>query len=174
MNSGQSPFRHIVVSGVSGVGKSTIGQALASRLGRSFADADDFHTPEAISKMSAGIPLTSSDREPWLRAVRAWMDRQAGEGKSTVVACSALKKSYRELLRGAENDAMFVFLSGPKEKIEQRLVARREHFMPASLLTSQLQTLEPLEDQEAGLIADAFLPVDRIVDLVGEYLSPVH
>ncbi len=129
----------IVVMGVSGCGKSTIGQLLASRLDAPFFDGDDFHPPENIAKMAAGRPLTDDDRFPWLLRLRHLIDEQLAAGKTAVIACSALKKSYRDVLR--RQGVVFVYLRGDFETIWAR-VNGRHHFMPPALLQSQFDTLE--------------------------------
>jgi gluconokinase len=163
--------RHVVVMGISGSGKTTIATALAERLGWTFAEADEFHPAANIEKMSAGTPLTDDDRWPWLEAMRDWMSGEARVGRSTVVTCSALKRSYRDLLDGADGDVRFVHLSGDPELIRERMKTRSGHFMPASLLPSQISTLEPLEDDEQGFALDnTGTPaevVTRIVDELG-------
>ncbi len=158
--------KNIVVFGVSGAGKTTVGQRLADALHRTFADADDFHSPESVRKMSASIPLTDGDRLPWLQSVRDWMDRQNDEGNGTVVACSALKRAYRDALRAGRGEVLFVHLSGTPEIIRGRLDGRSGHFMPAALLTSQFEALEPLAPDEAGLQVDVESSVDSIVSTV--------
>lgn len=169
----RSAPRHFVVFGVSGAGKTTVGRRLSEALGYVFVDADDFHSPVSIKKMSAGIPLTTADREPWLRSIRAWMDARAAEGKGTVVACSALKRAYRDQLRDAEGGVAFIHLDGPRETIEARLSQRPEHFMPVSLLASQYDALEPLSSDEHGIAADVRIPVEGIVARVREAHAPV-
>ena len=163
--------RHVVVMGISGSGKTTIATALAERLGWTFAEADEFHPAANIAKMSAGTPLTDDDRWPWLQAMRDWMGGEARAGRSTVVTCSALKRSYRDLLDGAEGDVRFVHLSGDTELILERMKTRSGHFMPASLLPSQISTLEPLDDGERGLTLENTGTPDevttRIVDELG-------
>lgn len=135
--------------GASGSGKSTVGALLAKEIGAIFIDGDDLHPEANVAKMAAGKPLDDADREPWLKTIGEEFAR-AGE-KSLVVACSALKKSYREVIRRADPTVRFVFLEGPRELLAARLGARSSgHFMPASLLQSQLETLEPLEPDEAG------------------------
>ena len=142
----------VVVMGVSGSGKTTVGTALAEALGVEYAEADKFHSPENIAKMSAGTPLTDEDRRPWLRAIAAWIgDHETSGG---VVTSSALKRAYRDLLRTG-GDTWFLHLHGSHELIAGRLASRKGHFMPASLLDSQLATLEPLESDEPGLVVDA-------------------
>jgi len=163
--------RHVVVMGISGSGKTTIATALAERLGWTFAEADEFHPEANIAKMSAGTPLTDDDRWPWLEAMRNWMSGEARAGRSTVVTCSALKRSYRDLLDGADGDVRFVHLSGDTELIRERMKTRSGHFMPASLLPSQISTLEPLEEGEHGFaLENTGTPAEvtaRIVDELG-------
>ena len=136
----------IVVMGVSGSGKSSVGKPLADRLGIPFRDADEFHSRSNIAKMSAGIPLTDADRWPWLDAIgKALHDTGGG----LIVACSALKRSYRDRLRqAAGRPVTFVWLAGSKETIARRMQARQHHFMPLSLLDSQFATLEPPQSDE--------------------------
>lgn len=145
-----STATHIVVMGVSGTGKTTIAQIIRDLTGRSFAEADDFHPESNVAKMAAGIPLNDEDRDPWLRSLAAWLTAEHRAGRQTVITCSALKRSYRDILRGAEGQVVFAHLSGPADIIEDRMQHREGHFMPASLLPSQLETLEPLEADEAG------------------------
>ena len=155
-----TPAPIIVVMGASGCGKSTIGQALADRLGLPFADADDFHPTANIQKMSNGIPLTDEDRAPWLTAVGAELDRHDLTG--IVMACSALKVAYRDILRLQAPRVFFVHLDVTKQVLAKRMVVRSEHFMPLTLLESQLATLEPLEPHENGLTVNADQPVEKI------------
>lgn len=150
----------LVVMGVSGSGKSTVGAALAQRLGVPFEDADDLHPPANIAKMSAGIPLDDDDRHPWLETIGAWL--AAHDGQGGVVSCSALKRAYRDQLRAHAARAVFVHLHGTREVIARRQASRPGHFMPASLLDSQFDTLEPLGEDEAGVVID----VDQTVDLI--------
>lgn len=153
-----------MVSGVSGSGKSTVGAALARRLGVPFEDADHLHPPANIAKMAAGEPLTDDDRYPWLEKVGEWLATH----REGVMSCSALKRSYRDQLRRHCPSAQFLQLRGRPELIAQRLATRKGHFMPATLLQSQLDTLEPLgadepgavvdiDDREVNAIVDAFL-----------------
>jgi gluconokinase len=146
--------RHVVVMGVSGCGKSTVAEGISASLGLTFADADAFHPAENVAKMSAGIPLEDSDRWPWLQDLAAWMAAQAVEGHSTVMACSALRRAYRDVLRSGPPGVVFVHLHGPAETIAARLSSRPGHFMPTALLASQLSTLEPLAQDEAGVVLD--------------------
>ena len=122
----------LIVAGVSGSGKTTVGAMLAGRLGWRFADADDFHPAANIEKMRAGIPLTDADRWPWLQALAAWMDERIARGKSAVVACSALKRSYRDLLLGGRPQAQMIFLAVDSEVLARRLAARHGHFFPGT------------------------------------------
>jgi carbohydrate kinase (thermoresistant glucokinase family) len=139
----------LVVMGVSGSGKSTVGELLATSLGVPFADADDLHSPANVRKMAAGHPLTDDDRWPWLRRVGAKL-RQAEPG-GLVMACSALKRAYRGVLREEAPRTMFIFLDGSRELLEGRLERRHDHFMAASMLDSQLDTLEPPGEDEPGI-----------------------
>jgi gluconokinase len=152
----------IVVMGVSGSGKSTVGAALAQRLRVPFADADDFHPPANIAKMTAGEALDDDDRYPWLEAIGQWLARRNGDGG--VMSCSALKRKYREQLRLHCPDTLFVHLSGTPEVIGRRQASRPGHFMPASLLASQFATLEPLEPDERGTTIDVDQDIDSIVE----------
>jgi gluconokinase len=152
----------IVVMGVSGSGKSTVGAALAQRLGVPFADADDFHPPANIAKMKAGIPLGDDDRYPWLEAVGGWLADHCGTGG--LMSCSALKRKYRDQLRKHCPQTEFVHLSGSPEVIAARQASRPGHFMPASLMASQFATLQPLEPDERGVTLDVSHDIDSIVE----------
>ncbi|RDH79424.1 gluconokinase [Mycolicibacterium moriokaense] len=152
----------IVVMGVSGSGKSTVGAALAQRLRVPFADADDFHPPANIQKMSEGHPLNDDDRFPWLEAIGEWLAARCLDGG--VMSCSALKRKYRDQLRNHCPDVIFLHLSGSPEVIGRRQASRPGHFMPASLLASQFDTLEPLESDERGVAIDVDRDIDAIVD----------
>lgn len=138
--------------GVAGTGKTTIGPLLAAALGVPYAEGDDFHPPANIAKMSAGTPLDDADRWPWLDAIGQWAHRRAGLGG--VVSSSALKRSYRDRLRAAAPDAVFLHLTGDRALIEQRMSERKGHFMPPALLDSQFATLQPLGADEAGVAVD--------------------
>lgn len=159
---------HVVVMGVSGSGKSVLGECLAARLGRPFAEGDDFHSAANIAKMSAGVPLTDADRAPWLAALRDWMDGQPGPG--TVITCSALRRAYRDVLRGARGRVVFLQVSADPGAIRERMARRAGHFMPASLLTSQLDALEPLADDEDGRV---LANTDTVPDLVDRAVAVV-
>ena len=139
-----------MVTGVSGTGKSPVAQALATDFGWAFAEGDDFHSPANIEKMRSGHPLTDEDRWPWLSSIAAWIGEQEKASTGAVVTCSALKRSYRDLLRAGHPDVRFVCLVGSRELLEGRLTRRTDHFMPASLLDSQLATFEPLQPDEPG------------------------
>lgn len=159
--------RHVVVMGVSGCGKSTVAAALAERLGYVLGDADAFHPQANIDKMSAGIPLTDADRESWLRSLAAWMVSQAAAGRSTVMACSALRRAYRDVLRTGPPSLDFAHLDGPSEVIRARMAAREDHFMPTTLLDSQIATLEPLGADEPGVTLDLSLsPTELVTQIV--------
>ena len=159
----------IVVMGVSGSGKSTVGAAVAQRLGVPFADADDFHPPANIAKMKAGIPLDDDDRYPWLEAIGHWLAEHWREGGG--MSCSALKRKYRDQLRRHCPQTEFVHLSGSPEVIAARQASRPGHFMPASLMASQFATLEPLAPDERGTTLDVTHDIDSIVE---SYLAQAH
>ncbi|GGO83299.1 gluconokinase [Wenjunlia tyrosinilytica] len=142
----------IVVMGVSGTGKTTVGRLLADRLGVPYAEADDFHPPANIAKMAAGMPLDDADREPWLRAIGEWAAGHRDRGG--VVSCSALKRRYRDRLRADDPDLFFLHLSGEPALVARRLDERKGHFMPKAMLDSQLAALEPLGEDEAGMATD--------------------
>ncbi|MGX1548441.1 gluconokinase [Streptomyces adustus] len=142
----------VVVMGVAGTGKTTIGPLLAARLGVPYAEGDDFHPQANIAKMSAGTPLTDEDRWPWLDAIGGWAHGRAGLGG--VVSCSALKRSYRDRLRASAPGLVFVHLAGDRALIEDRMSHRQGHFMPTALLDSQFATLQPLQADEAGVTVD--------------------
>lgn len=142
----------VVVMGVAGTGKTTIGPLLATRLDVPYAEADEFHPEANIAKMSAGTPLTDEDRLPWLDAIGGWARGRVGLGG--VVSCSALKRSYRDRLRAAAPGVVFVHLTGDRALIEDRMSHREGHFMPTALLDSQFATLQPLEPDEVGIAVD--------------------
>ena len=148
--------------GVSGSGKSTVGAALAQRLRVPFADADDFHPEANVAKMSAGHALNDEDRHPWLDAIGDWLANHCGEGG--VMSCSALKRKYRDQLRKHCPQVRFLHLSGSPEVIGRRQASRPGHFRPASLLTSQFDTLEPLEADEHGVVVDVDQDIDAVVE----------
>jgi carbohydrate kinase (thermoresistant glucokinase family) len=133
----------ILVMGVSGSGKTTVGKAVAASLGLLFLDADDFHPPENVAKMAAGLSLTDQDREPWLAAIAGKLTALRSEGRPFVLACSALKERYREILVQAAPGLVVIWLQGSPDLIRERMLAREHHFMPSALLESQFVTLEP-------------------------------
>ncbi len=154
----------VVVMGVSGAGKSTIARMLAARLGWDLAEGDELHPAANVAKMAAGEPLTDTDREPWLAAVAAWIDHEIDQGRHGVITCSALKRAYRDVLRRPQ--VLFVYLSVPKPELEQRLRSRPHHYMPVTLLDSQLATLEPPGADETALTVAAEGDPTRTVDSI--------
>jgi len=160
-----------VVMGVSGCGKTAVGRAVADRLGWHFVEGDALHPAANVAKMSGGVPLTDEDRWPWLDAVAAAVVGEADAGRRCVVACSALRRRYRDRLRqAAGGELLFVHLRAPFETIRRRMTARADHFMKASMLTSQFETLEPLQPDEAGMMVDASRPVGAVVEEVATAL----
>jgi gluconokinase len=159
-----TPASVVIVMGVSGSGKSTVGRALAARLGAEFHDADDYHPQANVEKMRSGIPLTEADREPWLRSLRGAVDAWLEAGTRAVLACSALTTHSRALLGTHRDGVQLVFLRGSRALIDERMRARA-HFMPPALLESQLATLEPPSVEEA-ITLDAALPVAALVSRV--------
>ena len=151
-NAEQLPPAHLVLMGVSGCGKTTIAKVLAKEFGFELGEADEFHPAENIEKMANGRPLTDEDRWPWLEILKNWLQRQDQAGKRTVVTCSALKRAYRNELQRSNAPLVFVHLNGTRELLLQRLRARTNHFMPATMLDSQLNTLEPLQADEKGFV----------------------
>jgi gluconokinase len=136
----------LIIMGVCGSGKTTVATLFAKKTGAAFYEGDEFHPPENVEKMRRGVPLTDADRAKWLQALRSIIVRSLDEGRFTAITCSALKAAYRELLQGGDSRVQFVHLTGPRAIIEERLKTRRGHFMPATLLDSQLATLEPPTD----------------------------
>jgi len=166
----------LVVMGVSGSGKSTLAGVLAGRLGWALEEGDDLHPAANVAKMEAGIPLTDEDRRPWLELIREWIVAKQDAGEPGIVTCSALRRSYREIL--ARPGVEFVHLEGTRHDLAERLGRRLGHFMPASLLDSQLDTLEPLGPDEAGFVVDAALPVQdaaqQVLDWLEEHGTPTR
>ncbi|VXC11376.1 D-gluconate kinase, thermosensitive [Arthrobacter sp. 9AX] len=166
----------LVVMGVSGCGKSTVGSLLGERLGVPFFDGDDFHPAANKAKMAGGIPLDDDDRAPWLAEIGAALANPAGGAGSCIIACSALKRSYRDLLRSFAPDTVFIHLAGDAATISDRLSTREHEYMPGSLLASQLATLEPLGADEAHIAVDIHEDpaslVDRIVQKLAKLDSP--
>jgi gluconokinase len=161
----------LVVMGVSGSGKTTIAEALAKRIGWRFEDGDKFHPASNIAKMSAGIPLTDEDRWPWLQAIADEIDRLCGKSQRTVVACSALKRIYRNVLVHGRDDVRIILLDGTQQLIAGRLAARRGHFMPPGLLDSQFATLERPADDERAVTVSIDATVEAIVDDIVDQLK---
>ena len=167
---GPSPTTTIVVMGVSGCGKSTVMHALAAELGWPTAEADDFHPPANVAKMRSGQPLTDEDRWPWLEALASWIGEREQAGENALLTCSALRRAYRDLLRRGHASVWFAHLVIDPAVIADRLAHRQGHYMPAALLASQLETLEPLEPDEPG----AAIAVDRgtpeiVADILGRF-----
>lgn len=148
----------IVLMGVSGSGKSTVGKELASFTGWPFRDADSFHPPANIEKMRKSIPLTDEDRWPWLDAVATWIDERLARSEPGIVSCSALKRSYRNRIGAKRDGVRLVYLLGSQEMIASRLAARTDHFMPASLLASQFAALEEPGPEEKALVVGIAMP----------------
>jgi gluconokinase len=160
----------VIVAGVSGSGKTTVGSMLAGRLGWRFADADGFHPAANIAKMRAGLPLTDEDRRPWLRAIGAWMDERIEAGESAVVTCSALKRSYRDALLDGRPQARLVFLAVDRDLVARRLTARHGHFFPLRLLDSQFEALEPAGPGERAVsIVPADDPAQTVADIIAVF-----
>lgn len=153
---------HVVAMGVAGCGKTTVAQYLATGLDLEFAEGDDYHPGANVTKMSSGIALTDSDRWPWLESLAAWTEQHKEEGRSTVLTCSALKRAYRDVLRSADPETFFVHLHGEYRLLRERM-SKREHFMPAELLQSQFDTLEPLEPDESGVEIDVAPSIPEVV-----------
>lgn len=160
----------IVVMGVAGAGKTTIAALLAGRLGAAFAEGDDFHSAANVAKMSSGHPLTDDDRWPWLGGIRDWLAEQRAAGHGAVIPSSALKRVYRDVLRGA-GPVQFVHLSGSRELLTERIQGRAGHFMKPALLASQLAILEPLGADEAGFTVDI---APRPAQIVAEVLERIN
>src|SRR5439155_15514388 len=161
----------VVVTGVAGSGKTTVGAMLAGRFGWPYGEADDFHPQATVAKMAAGHPLTDDDRWPWLEAIGRWIDARRAAGEPGVVSCSGLKRKYRDVLRRGRPEVRMVLLDGSRELIEHRLVARHGHFMKADMLDSQFHDLEPpAPDEDVAVVpVDAAPPevVDRVVRTLG-------
>lgn len=158
--------------GVAGSGKTTVGRRLAQRLGWSFQEGDALHPPENVAKMRDGHPLDDEDRAPWLAAIARRIDDWRENGHSGVITCSALKRQYREIIVGSRPEVRLVFLHGTRELLRERLAARRGHFMPPSLLDSQLATLEPPGPEENAISVAVDAPVESIVERIVAALTP--
>lgn len=166
-----SPFSALIVMGVASSGKSTIAKKLAEKLGWTFEDGDDFHPQANVAKMSAGQPLTDDDRWPWLQSIADEIDKVSGSGGQVVVACSALKRAYRDVLVHGRGDIGIVYLDGSRELIGERMAARKGHFMPPGLLDSQFKTLEPPTPDERPISVSIDAPVETIVDAIADQLK---
>jgi gluconokinase len=153
-----------IVMGVSGSGKTTVAKALAQEQGWILLEGDSFHPPANIAKMKAGVPLTDEDRWPWLQAIAAREDELLAAGQSAVVACSALRRAYRDILIGQRPDTLLVYLRGSKALIAERMQARKGHFMPPALLDSQFATLEEPGPEEHPIIVDIGGPPDGMIE----------
>jgi gluconokinase len=162
---GATHARQVVVMGVSGSGKSTVGRRLADLLDATFLEGDEHHPPLNVENMAAGVPLSDADRQPWLDGLADLLARAYAAGTPTVLSCSALRRSYRDVLRAAvrPGSVFFVHLHGSPEMLSARLRARSGHFMPGSLLQSQLATLEQLDPDEAGVVVEAADTLDEVV-----------
>lgn len=171
---------HVVVMGVSGSGKTTVAQGVVDRTGWVFAEADTFHPRANIDKMASGTPLTDEDRWPWLHDLAAWMAEHAAKGEDAVITCSALKRVYRDVLTadvaalGGGHRVVFAHLDGSAEVIADRLKGRKGHFMPASLLQSQIDTLEPLDPDEDGVHLDLTASPRQLIDQVLDKVAPTR
>lgn len=162
--SDDSPPARWVVMGVSGSGKSTVGKLLAARLHADYVEGDDYHSQSSIARMSAGQPLTDEDRQEWLLRLQARIRQSSQDGTPLVLACSALKRRYRDMLREADAGLAFVHLDGDRGLIAARLQERKGHFMPPALLESQLRDLEPLQADERGCRLDICEPPPALVE----------
>ena len=158
--------RILLVIGVAGAGKSTIGEAVAERLNWAYRDADSFHPQANIDKMSAGQPLNDEDRWPWLDAISGWIGERLQRGENGVVSCSGLKRVYRDRVIQGRDSVRLVFLRGEKSVIAERMAARLDHFMPTALLDSQFAALEEPDAEERPIIADIALSPERICDQI--------
>ncbi|HXQ12557.1 MAG TPA: gluconokinase [Caulobacteraceae bacterium] len=161
----------ILVFGVSGAGKTTIGRMLAERLGWAFLDADDLHPKANVEKMRSGAALDDADRWPWLDAVGRWIDAQAAEGRASVIACSALKRAYRARLRAGRPALRAVYLAGSEALIADRLEHRTGHYWPASLLPTQFAALEPPGRDEHAIVVDIGPPADVLVEAIARRVA---
>ncbi len=162
----------VVVMGVSGAGKTTVGKALASRLGWVFQEGDDFHPAANVAKMKAGIALDDADRAPWLTAIGAWIDGEADRGEACVVSCSALKRAYRDALRSGRPQVRFVYLRGARDVIAARIAGRHHAYFPAELLDSQFADLEEPTGETGVITVDIGPSVDRLVGEIVRRLGP--
>ncbi|MCH1882373.1 gluconokinase [Agrococcus sp. ARC_14] len=166
----ETRYPSMIIMGVQGSGKSTIGSALAERLNIDFIDGDDLHPKANKDKMASGTPLTDEDRVPWLKIIGQTIADGSAKGRVTIVACSALKRWYRELLRSSDASLVFVHLVGDKDLLADRLAHRDHEYMPSTLLDSQIDTLEPLAEWERGIAISIEQPPAAIVDEVTRIL----
>ncbi|MET9245461.1 gluconokinase [Nonomuraea sp. NPDC003709] len=171
MTGEQRRTRHIVVMGVSGAGKTTVARRISELTGLRFAEADEFHPEANVARMRSGIPLDDADRWPWLRDLAAWMAARHAEGVSTVLACSALKRSYRDVLRQGPPEVEFVLLDGPATLIRDRLTRRTDHYMSPGLFDSQRAILEHLGPEESGMVLEVALSPDELAAAVATRLG---
>lgn len=160
----------VVVMGVAGSGKSTVGRELVKRLGWEFAEGDDFHPPANVAKMRPGHPLDDDDRWPWLRTIADWIGEREAAGQNAIVTCSALKRAYRDLLGSGHPSVHFVHVDVPTDVLRERMGRRQDHYMPPSLLDSQLATLERLQPDEPGFAVAGDGPLDEVADRVVDEL----
>ena len=163
----------MLLMGVSGCGKTTVGEQLAERLGWPYQEGDALHPPANVAKMAGGTPLTDADRLPWLAAVAAWIDARRAAGECGVVSCSALKRAYRQLLVGDRPDVRLVYLQGTRDQLAERLAARTGHYMPAGLLDSQLAILEEPTAAEQPLVVTIDRPVEAVVTAIVGAIRPL-
>jgi len=164
----------VIVMGVCGSGKSTVGAALAQRLHAAFLEGDAFHPPANVARMAAGVALTDDDRRDWLRALSDELGAAARAGRAVVLSCSALKRSYRDTLRAQASDLALVYLRGTPQLLAQRMAGRQGHYMPPSLLASQLATLEPPQDNEHALTLDVAHDPQQLVHETLAWLGRSH
>jgi gluconokinase len=167
----KKPAPLVVVMGVSGCGKSTVGRLIAQRLACEFLEGDDLHPPRNLERMAAGIALTDHDRRDWLKAIAEQLADAHAARYGLIVSCSALKRSYRNQLRTASSELAFVHIHGSLDVLEARMLSRTGHFMPPSLLASQLQTLEPPGPDERCITLDAALPPENIAEQASVWLA---
>jgi gluconokinase len=160
----------LIVAGVSGSGKTTVGALVAGRLHWRFADADTFHPASNVAKMRAGIPLTDADRRPWLQAITTWMDERIAQHEPAVVTCSALKRCYRDTLLDGRPEARMIFLSATPDEVARRLAVRHDHFFPSQLAASQFDTLEPPQPDERAVTV---MPSGDLEDMVMAIIAMV-
>lgn len=167
----ESRIRHVVVMGVSGVGKTTIAKGLSTLTGWTFAEGDAFHPPANVEKMREGHALTDEDRWPWLRTIGDWMGGEIAEGRSAVITCSALRRAYRDLLREGRPEVEFCHLAAAEDLVGDRIGHREGHFMPASLLHSQYDALEPLQPDEPGVTVSV---EGSVPDVLARAVAALH